>query len=566
MRGKLPVYLTMRPTFLAFALAALAAVPAAAEAQRVLGPSLDATTLRRGTLRTMILSENILLNGRWNQGTAEPLGAGLSVNLGPEAFTELATIRDLMGTLGVSDVNPSLGSTRVDLRQRLALTRLGFDYGVTDRVMLRVQAPFVRVRAEGQLRLDGSSASAGINPSLNGLPGATNIAAGNRAVVDAYAAAASALTARRDACAASAGAHPECGTITAEAALVNATIARASQFASALTTIYGAQGLGTGQPFVPLAGSTLETSLGAVGDGLRDNFTRWGVTNVTAGTGLPLGAQVPLIAAEMANLISAPLGEGYEAQDIGKSSRQDLGDIDIGVTVKLFDAFAGDSARRAANSFGIRQSLGLTYRLGGGNFDIPDDFIDLGTGSGHDAIALQSITDVIISEKWWATIGLGWARGAAHERVIRVPLLNGVDLIGADRQVPVRITPANMLELRVAPRWNVNDYFGIGAEWRFRTRGEDDVVALGAPGIVPPSGATVNEGYGAMNTPSNSNEHRWAWTLGYSTLAAESRGKAGLPIEIGYTHEQSIASGRGVVPRRWEDRIQIRYYTRFLGR
>ncbi len=556
----------MRPTFLAFTLAALAAIPAAAEAQRVLGPTLDATTLRRGTLRTMILSENILLNGRWNDGRAEPLGGGLSVNLGPDDFANLSEIRDLMGALGIADVSPSLGSTRVDLRQRLAITRLGFDYGLSDRVMLRVQAPFVRVRAEGQLRLDGSSASAGINPALIGLPGAANIATGNRAVVDAYTNAVNSLTARRNACAASAGAHPECGSIIAEAALVNATIARASQFASALTTIYGAQGLSPGQQFVPLAGSSLETLLGGVGESLRTNFTRWGVTNVTATTGLPLGAQVPLIAEGLRNLITAPFGEGFGAQDIGKSSRQDLGDIDVGVTVKLFDAFAGDSARHAANSFGIRQSVGLTYRLGGGNFDIPDDFIDLGTGSGHDAIALQSITDVIISEKWWATVGLGWARGAAHERVLRMPLLNGVDLIRADRQVPVRITPANMLELRVAPRWNVNDYFGIGAEWRFRTRGEDEVVALGAPGIVPPAGATVNDGYGAMNTPSNSSEHRWAWTVGYSTLAAESRGKAGLPIEIGYTHEQSVASSRGVVPRRWEDRIQIRYYTRFLGR
>lgn len=555
----------MRPYFLAFTLAALAALPAAADAQRVLGPGLDATTLRRGTLRTMLLSENILLRGRWNDGRAEPLGGGLAVNLGPAELTDLADIRDLVGMLGVADAEPSLGTTRVDLRQRLAITRLGFEYGLSDRILLRVQAPFVRVRAEGQLGLDASMATAGVNPAL--LPtGGSAVAAGNRAVVDAYTNAVGALTSRRDACAANAGAHPECATIIAEGALVNATLTRASQFAAALTTIYGAQGLGSGLEFVPLAGSSLEAALTGIADGLRGNFTRWGVTNVTATTGLPLGAQFPLIVEGLRNLLTLQFGEGYGAQDIRKSTRQDLGDIDLAVTVKLFDAFNGDSARLAAGRVGLRQSLSLSYRLGGGNFDIPDDFIDLGTGSGHDAIAVHSITDVILNEKWWATVGLGWARGFAHERVIRVPLVSGVDLIRPDRQAPVRITPANMLELRVAPRWNVNDYFGIGAEWRFRTRGEDEVVALAAPGIVVPSDASLNDGYGAMNTPSNSNEHRWAWTLAYSTLAAESRGKAGLPIEIGYTHEQSIRSSRGVVPRRWEDRIQIRYYTRFLGR
>ena len=548
----------MRPTFLAFALAALAAIPAAATAQRVLGPTMDATTLRRGTLRTMILSENILLRGRWNDGNAEPLGGGLSANLGPDAHANLGGIRDLLGDLGVADVSPSLGATRVDLRQRLAVTRLGFDYGLTDRVMLRVQAPFVRVRAEGQLRLDGSMATAGINPILNG----TGVSASNRAVVDAYSNAVAALTTRRNECALNAAAHPECGAIIAEVALVNAAITRGSQFAAALSSVYGAQGLGTGLRFVPLAGSSVEAAFAGVGNALRGDFTRWGVTNVTDATGLPLGAQVPLTSTELESLLAS----GFAAQPFRKATRQDLGDVDIGVTVKLFDTFADDSVRRAANRFGVRHSVGLTYRRGGGNFDIPDNFIDLGTGSGHDAIAVQSITDVSISDKWWATVGLGWARGAAHERVIRVPLVSGVDLIGADRQVPVRITPATMLELRVAPRWTVNDYNGIGAEWRFRSRGEDAVVALDAPGLVPPPGASVNDGYGAMNTPSNSNEHRFAWTLAYSTLAAESRGKAGLPIEIGYTHEQSVGSSRGVVPRRWEDRIQIRYYARFLGR
>lgn len=558
MRGKLPDHSSMRPTFFAFALAAVAVIPAALEAQRVLGPTLDATTLRRGTLRTMILSENILLRGRWNDGTAEPLGAGLSVNIGPDENFVLGSIRNLLTNLGVVGVAPSLGATRVDLRQRLAITRLGFDYGVSDRVMLRVQAPFVRVRAEGQLRLDGSSASAGSNPILDG----SGVPASNRAVVDAYTNAVNSLTTRRDDCAVNAAAHPECGTINAEAAQVNAAIARGTQFAAALRTIYGAQGLGNGLPYVPMSGSAVEAAFASVGDALRGDFTRWGVTDVSASTGLPLGAQVPISQAELEALLAAD----FAAQPIERSTRQDLGDIDIGLTINVFDTFAGDAARLAAGRFGIRQSLAFTYRLGGGNFDIPDDFIDLGTGSGHDAIALHSITDVILSERWWASVGLGWARGAEHERVIRVPRITGVDLIPAASQ-PVRITPADMLELRVAPRWNINDYFGIGAEWRYRSRGNDDLVFLNSVDALPsPPPPTLNYGDAAMNTPSNSNEQRWAWTLSYSTLAAESRGKAGLPIEIGYTHEQSVGSSRGVVPRRWEDRIQIRYYTRLFGR
>lgn len=546
----------------AFLVAALAARPSALMAQRVLGPSADATTLRRGTLRTTLSGDNILLTGRWNDGDAEALGAGLSVDLGPDADPALASIRDLLAGLSLTGVTPSLGRTRVDLRQRLAVTRLGFEYGITNRISFKVAAPFVRVRAEAHLGLDASSASAGMNPSLSG----TGVAATNRAVVDAYNNAVASLTTRRDDCTSNASSHPECATIIAEAAMVNAALARGAQFATALTSIYGAQGLGAGLRFVPMAGSPVATALAGVGDALRTDFTRWGVTDVTAGTGLPTGAQVPLTAQQLAQLITDTPPAGYGAAAINRANRQDLGDIDVGITVNVYNGFAGDSARMAARTFGWRQSFGATYRRGGGNFDLPDNLIDLGTGSGHDAIALHSYTDLVVNNKWWATVAVGWAMGAEHERVIRVPLVHGVDLIGADRQVPVRITPASMLELRVSPRYHWNDYFALGAEWRYRARGEDEVEAIGAPLIQMPAGATMNDGYGAVNTPSNSNEQRLGWTISYSTLASNARGKARLPIEIGYTHEQSVSSSKGMVPRRWEDRVQIRYYTRFFGR
>ncbi len=551
----------MRPLRLALCLAAFAAFPAAAEAQRVLGPTLDATTLRRGMLRTMLQAENTLLNGRWNDGLAESLGAGLSVNLGGALIGSLSEVDAYLAGLNRADAVSSLGRSRVDLRQRFAVTRLGLEYGITDRISVFAQAPFVRVRAESQLRLDASEASAGLNPLRQG----SGVAAANRAVVDAYTNAVQSLTQRRDDCVANAGSHPECASILSEATQVDLAILRGSQLAAAFVGIYGAQGLGDGERYVPLETSIPHVALMGIGIFLQQDFERWGVTDVTDLTGFPAGASAPITASELEALIAAS-DSGVGARIPARSSRQDLGDVDFGITLKLFDAFEGDSARLAAGRFGIRQSLRLTYRLGGGNFDLPDDLIDLGTGSGHDAIALHSNTDFIFNEKWWATVGLGFVRGATHERDVRLPLLAGVDLIGLDRQTRVRIQPANVIELRVAPRWSLNDYFGIGGEWRLRTRGRDKVTDLAAAPISPALAGELPFGDGAINAPSNSNEQRWAWTIAYSTLASNARGKAGLPLEIGYTHEQSISSSKGIVPRRWEDRLQIRYYTRLFGR
>lgn len=551
----------MRSLFLAAALAACTLLPQASAAQRVLGAGQDATTPRRGVLRTTFSGENVLLRGRWADGVAQDLGAGLSVPLGPNNVIALGALNGLIDGLIPTDLEPTLGSTQVDLRQRLAFTRLGFEYGITDRLAMRVQAPFVRARAEALLRLNPAGVTAGLNPTLVG----SGVAVGNRAVVDAYQNAVSSLTSRRDACAGDPGAFAECATINAEAALVDAAIQRGGQFATALTNIYGADGLGEGQRYVPLAGSSIEALFTNIGDGLRTDFTRWGVNDVTASTGLPLGAQTPITSGELTRLLGAPEGDGFAARPLTRAARQDLGDVDVGLTFTLFDAFPSDSARRAITGLGFRQSLAFTYRLGGGNFDLPDNLVDLGTGSGHDAVALHSHTDVMLNDRFWATVTVGWALGAAHERVIRVPTRQGDDLLPVQRQLPVRITPASMLELRVAPRYQLNDYFGFGGEWRFRARGEDGVQAVGSP-LFAPGGLTVPSGDGAMQVPSNSNEQRWAWNVVYSTLGAQSRGRARLPLEIVYSHEQSVGSTRGIVPRRWEDRVALRFYTRLLGR
>lgn len=542
--------------------AAVTATALPLAAQRVLGPSADATTLRRGTLRTSIEGENILLRGRWADGESQPLGAGLG---GPLTYVRAPLLFPLQGdviALGLTDAVPTLGDAELDLRQRLAVTRLGFEYGITDRITIRARAPFVRVRAEGSLNLDGSTATAGLSPGLFG----TGVFSTNRGIVDAYTSAANALSTRRADCAGNASAHPECATILAEATQVDAAIARAGQFAASLAAIYGADGIGPGRRYVPMAGSTLETAIGGIATSLRDAYARWGAPIGVTGTGLPLGAQAPIPADELANFYTAAAPAGFGTEPLRRSSRQDLGDIDLAVTVKLFDAFPSDSARLAADRFGLRQSLAVTYRVGGGNFDLPDNIIDLGTGSGHDALALHSLTDIVVNARFWTTVGLGWARGAEHERTLRLPVQRGVELVNPFRTTRVSVTPANMFELRVAPRWQFNDYLGVGGEWRFRTRGEDEIRAIDPSAMIIVPNVPINYGDGAMQTPSDANEHRWAWTFAYSTLGSTARGVARLPLELFYTHEQSVGSSRGIVPRRWEDRIQLRFYTRLFGR
>lgn len=532
-------------------------------AQRVLGPGPEAVTIPRGVLRTTIQLENVIFRGRWNDGAAEELGAGLSIGgLAAPYNSWLGALDEAFNQFGVSGLNASLGAVDLNLRQRLALSHLGLEVGVADWLTLSVDAPFVRARAEGQLLLrgDGGLASAGINPVGIG----SGVAASNRAVVDRYLTASTALLVRRDDCVTNAAAHPECADILAELPAVDALSSLASVFGNRLASTYGANGLAAGLPFVPLAGSFSEQLLQVRADSMRTAFERYGVTAMTGGALFPTGAQSPLSAEQLAALVADPR-IGFGAKDLNRSTRQDLGDVDLGIRLRLFDAFAGDSARRAAHRFGVRQTLGLTYRIGGAFTGLPDDFIDLGTGSGSNAIGLRSYTDVLLNERFWGTVTLGWARAEAFDHAMRVPDFPGVEWLEPWRNAVLRVTPGQVLDLRVTPRWVLNDYVQIGVDWRWRQQGES-THDIATPNVTDSLGVARRLTSSALDTQTGFSEQRFAWHLSYSTLQAFSAGTSRLPFEIGYTHEQSIASGSGILPRRWEDRVQFRFYTRLFGR
>ena len=531
-------------------------------AQGVLGPGPDAYTLPRGTVRTTLTGDHGIDRERWKDGAREPLGGGFATaQFGQSHNAALFALGTEFNALGVNGLNPTLGAMRLDLRQRIMQTRFGVEYGIYDWLTVGVEAPFVRTRAEAALRSRGDSgiATAGVNPIHYG----SSVAATNNATILNYFTAANSLGARLSDCMSNAGSHPECADILTESADVNALIAITTAFATGLTRVYGTNAVGTGLPYVPLAGSMAEQLLRGRVDSMRTAFTRYGVTDISPTTGLPLGAQFPLTSAQLAALVDTGFGGlgGYGARPLTRTARQTVGDVDLTMRVRLRDGLTSPArGGRVAAPFSWRQTLAMTVRLGTGSPDLPDNFIDLGTGSGVNALALRSFTDVAFKERLSATITVGWARGLSHTRTLRVPSQAGIEWLESWRETNVDITPASVIELGVAPRWHLSDYFAVGGEWRYRSKGEDEHVI--APGMAFPSHLSNSFllSTAALDAQSGWNEHRLAWTLNYSTLTAVERGKLSLPIEIGYTHEQSVASARGVLPRRWTDRIQIRYY------
>jgi hypothetical protein len=255
----------------------------------------------------------------------------------------------------------------------------------------------------------------------------------------------------------------------------------------------------------------------------------------------------------------------YGARPMTRTASTSLGDVDLGVRIKIFDSFgANDTLRFAAMRFGLRQTVGLTYRLGKTEPDAADNFIDVGTGPGHDAIVIRSFTDVLVNDRFWATVAVGWLQGTEYVREVRVPATAEIEWLEPWRQQTSTVTPGNLLEVEVTPRWQLNELIALGTSWRWRKRSADATM-MNALAVPDGYGNSEFLATGFLDSRSAWSEHRLSFSLAYSSVSATARGRARLPIEIAYTHGRSIASSGGIIPRQYEDRVQVRVYTRLFG-
>jgi hypothetical protein len=549
----------LRTLVVMLAAAVTALPPAAVRAQRVAGVGEDAVPIPKGGYR-------ILVGGLWNDhdavftpgGTQRTRGLlsalstdSLGIGLLPQLSTTQAGIRALSGNSGFA---LSLGALEARGEVRQSIVPFALDYGLTRRLSLRVLVPYAESRDVSQLILNrvGTGANVGRNPAF-GTTGAA-VRATNGAVVGQIESARAALAAEITRCANAAAAG--CNAIRANPAGAQALVARAQQTRANLVTVYGDATRG-GSPVVPLSGSTVHSAVVATIAALRTDFGAYGIANITAGA-QPAPATVVLGPGGMGTIAGdTSFGVGY--RQLGNTRRAGIGDVDLTATYLLFDSFKTDQVKRLLSpTRGVRTNLTLGWRFGTAGADRTEDAFDVPIGEGANALLARSTTDVLFNRWAWMSATIRAVRPLSDQMATVMPLRDE----GGTFAAPVSATSATRalgprLDVELAPRVAIGEFFGLSAAYLLRRWGSDDFTSTATSGTA----TTVQQ----FATPSRSLSAA-ALGLSFSTLSSYVRGRSRFPAEVVYTHTIPLAASGGELPAVASDRLELRVYTGFPRR
>lgn len=533
--------------------------PRVALGQRVAGVGDDAIPLPRGGYR-------LLLGGLWNDyrsvftpdgpfRTRPVLGSLATSSLGTDALPQLAPAERALGVLtGNSRVGLSLGTLEAAGEVRQSIAPFAIDYGITKRLSVRLLVPYVESRDVAQFVLNraGTGANVGRNPALvgNGASARTT----NGALIGQIDNARAALAAEIARCAATTASN--CEAIRANPAGAEALLTRALDTRTNLVRVYG-DGRGSGAPVVPLIGSSLHAAVVSTISALRTDFGVFGISNI-AETAQPAPATTVLGPGSIGTVAGdTSFGVGY--QRLGDTRRAGIGDVDLTVSLLLFDTFRADQVRRLlAPGRGVRTNVTIGWRFGSAGADRTEDAFDVPIGEGANALLVRSTTDLMVNRWAWMSATVRAVRPLGDRMAVVVPFRDEAGTFSAPVGVAdAQRTLGHRLDVELAPRVSVGQFFGVSAAYLVRHWGADryDATAPGADTDVAQR----------MDVPSRTLSAA-AFGVSFSTLASYARGRSRFPAEVIYTHTTPLGGSGAVLPAVASDRLELRVYTGFPRR
>jgi hypothetical protein len=522
-------------------IATLAWSPAAAQSTTSLVT--DATVLPRGAFRVRGLTAFTRFDELYGAGgrSPRPLGSGFSTDsLGvaqmPLFAPAEAGIRALTGQSGFRLTAGTLVSVA---NARIVTSPLAAEFGVTRRVTVGLVVPlvFARTTVFTNLNRVQGLANVGPNPALSN----PNVVLANAALVSQFQSASAQLTSQIAVCQATPAA-PECAPIVGHVGEAQALVQASNAYAAALQTVYGTGAGSPGQPVVPLAGGPVQSTV----DGRIADFNRLYQEFLGASliTGAINGAGGPAALRQLQGWISDPqfgIARDTLATPIDHVS---IGDVSLGASYQLVNTF-GDTSTAARTRARYRALINGTVRFATGESVNRNQLFDVGTGLGQTGVEGGAAADVQVA--WFTASAIG--SYTVQVGSIAVPrVANPADApFPLDAPLPGSYSAGNVLALTMIPRFRIAPYFGVNGLYSLRRVGADryDATVVSLPADLGAAAATQQQiGFG----------------FSYSTIVSPLRGPGRLPIEVTYSHLETINGSGGPISKTFREQLELRLY------
>ncbi len=553
----------------AASLLAQSATPHLAVAQAVAGVGDDAVPLPKGAYRFRI-------GGLWNDYTSvyTPDASGTlksrallaplnTTNLGTRALPQLSATEAAIRTLTSSaSYALSLGTFEATGDVRQSTVPLALDIGITRRVSIGIAVPYVESRGRSQLVLNrtGTSANVGQNPAFSTTLGAAARTA-NGSLLRQLALARTQLAAEITRCADPLATN--CTALRANPAAAQALLQQALGAQSAIAALYG-DSLRGASPVVPITGSTSNSAIVATIGSLRSAFQGFGVTSIAPSIA-PAAATIAYGPGSLRS-IAADSAFGLRYNTVEGTRRAGIGDVDLTVTALLHDTFAADQRRRLNNSGrALRTTLTAGFRFGTAGADRVEDPLDVPIGDGASALLLRSTTDFIANRFFWLSASLRFVQPLSDNVAVALPLVTDSTIFNAFTVGTAARSLGQRIEIEIAPRLSIGQFFGISGAYLMRRVGESELRPQGSLGAVDCGIGAICPPILAQSTPATTVQ---ALSIGasFSSLASYMRGGAKWPLELLFSHTAPISASGGLQPIFSTDRLELKIYRKFPRR
>ena len=539
---------------LLLSLTLVVAPTAAARAQVSLTHTDDAAPIPRGMLRVKATTGWTLFDERFIAGGRSALGDAFATDsLGPRQLPALAPVEQGLRSLANDNrMRLSFGRLAATSGARIVTTPVALEYGLTSRISIGVLIPLVQTRQTIQLHVNGdSSGNVGFVP----LRSRTSAAQANLAVYAAFKSAADSIGKLIALCPANPMAG-NCAAVNANASDAAAARQQAQAFADAVKQALGTDS--TTALVAPLAKSPLALAIDAQRTAINAAIRTYlgGGAGAASGVFTSTGnfSYVDLQGRNgTPGLLQSALGGGLDS--LRTTNRLQTGDISVGAQLLLFDRFRRDTL--PFRGWQSRMVVGGSFRFATSLVDTARNLVGFQTGDGA-GVELRSAMDVA-SNTLGGTVAARVVKSFARKVV--APLLGDPE---ATYPIPVfgtvTRTAGTVVGLDVTPRYLPNDYFSLNGHYGLERIGSTTYDRSNPMTTCTGCDASVA---GTFNTPARLAQ-RIGFGLRYSTVNAYAAHRVGFPVEISFTHLETITGDPGT-PKLFRDQVQLRLFVRVLG-